>query len=438
MPSMAEAVIRPATRLAGRIRVPGDKSISHRYAILGALSEGATRLVGYAPGADCAATLACLGGLGVQVDEEPGSRQAGCPVITVIGRGLHGLQAPSGVLDAANSGTTLRLLAGVTAAHPFTTVITGDASLRRRPMRRVIEPLERMGARIEATDGRAPLRITGGMLAPLTFAPPVPSAQVKSAVLLAGLQTPGPTTVLESIATRDHTELALRAFGARITSAPGAITVDGDSPLTAIDARIPGDVSSATFWLVAAAARPGSELEVEGVGLNPTRTALLDVLVRAGATIERVVERVEHGEPCGRLRLRAGQLAPLVVTAAEVPGLIDELPALAAMAACGGDLHVSGAGELRVKESDRISALVTGLRALGVEAEEFEDGFHVRGHRRPAGGEVDAAGDHRLAMAFAIVALASERPSQISGADAVAVSYPGFFDTLATLTREDG
>jgi 3-phosphoshikimate 1-carboxyvinyltransferase len=435
MPAVTDAPVRPARRVAGRVRVPGDKSISHRYVLFAALAEGRTVIHGYAPGADCAATLSCLMALGVEIQRLPPAPGLDDPSIALIGRGLRGLHAPSSVLDAANSGTTLRLLSGILAAHPFTATLTGDESLRRRPMRRIIEPLDRMGAQLVAEAGRAPITITGGNLTPIDYTPPVPSAQVKSAVLLAGLQTDGTTTVREGVTTRDHTEHGLRAFGADVAVFDGGVSIDGGQRLRGIEATVPGDVSSATFWAVAAAALPGSDLEIAGVGLNPTRTVLFDVLTRAGAEVLREVAHVEHNEPRGTVRIRAGSLRPLALGPDDVPAVIDELPALAAMATHGGELHVTGAGELRVKESDRISALATGLRALGADIDEFPDGFHVRGRRRLRGGVADASGDHRLAMAFAVAALGAEGPSVITGAETVAVSYPGFFDTLAALAR---
>jgi 3-phosphoshikimate 1-carboxyvinyltransferase len=435
MPAVADARVRPAARVRGRLRVPGDKSISHRYALFAALAEGDSRIDGYSTGADCAATLDCLRALGVAIDQRAGDQGLR---LSITGRGLRGLQAPPDALDARNSGTTLRLLSGILSAHRFESIITGDESLRRRPMRRVIEPLSRMGARITAEGDRPPLTIAGGDLSPIDYAPPVPSAQVKSAVLLAGLQTTGTTIVREPAPTRDHTELALRAFGAELESSAGAIAIRGGRPLHALEGRVPGDVSSTTFWAVAAAGLPGSEVEITGVGLNPSRTALYDVLRRAGAHVDIDVERVEHGEPVGRVRVRHGELATLRIEPSEVPAVIDELPALAALATFGGELHVSGAEELRVKESDRISALAAGLRGLGAEIEEFRDGFHIRGTRRLTGGEAHAAHDHRLAMAFAIAALGASGPSVITGAEAVAVSYPGFFETLAQITGEGG
>jgi 3-phosphoshikimate 1-carboxyvinyltransferase len=435
MPSALEAHIVPARRLSGRLRVPGDKSISHRYALLSALADGTSRITNYSPGADCAATLDCLRALGVTFQREADPVTGRQSTVVVHGQGLGRLAAPSATLNAQNSGTTTRLLAGILAAHPFTATITGDASLCGRPMKRVIDPLTRMGARIEAINGCAPLTITGGGLHPIEYTTPVPSAQIKSAVLLAGLHLQGRTTVHEPAPTRDHTELAVAAFGGHVESEGNTIHVHGGRPLHPVDAQVPGDVSSATFWAVAAAALPGSDVTIEDLGLNPSRTALFDVLARAGAQVDRVIDQSRQGEPRGSVRIRHAELRPLVLTPTDVPALIDELPALAAMATAGGELHVTGAGELRVKESDRITALATGLRALGADVDEFPDGFHIRGARRLTGGHADAAHDHRLAMAFAIAGLAASGPTTVSGADVVDVSYPGFFDILATLTR---
>lgn len=433
MPSQHAATVSPARRLRGRLRVPGDKSISHRYAILAGLAEGRSTLANYAPGADCRSTLACLRGLGVAIEEGSGA------AVTVMGRKIGQLRSPQHVLDAGNSGTTMRLMAGVLAGHPFVATLAGDASLSRRPMRRVIAPLERMGARIEAVDGHAPLTVHGAPLHAIAHDCEVPSAQVKSAILLAGLHADGITRVTEPAPTRDHTERALAAFGGHVEVIGSTIAVAAGQRLEPRALTIPGDLSSAAFWLVAAAALPGSRVEIEDVGLNPSRAALLDVLRRAGArvTVTRTDAADDPGaEPRGTVTVEHDRLVPLTIAPAEVPGLIDELPALAALAAHGGEVGVSGAGELRVKESDRIAALVAGFRALGIEADERPDGFVVgAAQTRPRGGVADARGDHRMAMAFAIAALAADGPSTIDGADAVDISYPGFFERLEQLVR---
>lgn len=432
MPPETAELVAPAHCVRGLVRPPGDKSISHRYALLASLANGRSRFTWFAPGADATATLACLRALGVDVRERDGGPHGG-RCVEIVGRRLCGLDRPSSALDAANSGTTMRLLTGVLAVHPFTTTITGDASLRRRPMRRVIEPLARMGARIDSIEDHPPLTVTGASLSGIDYTLPVPSAQVKSAVLLAGLQATGRTIVRVPGSTRDHTERALEAFGAHVETAGTVVSIDGGQRLGAMVARVPGDISSAAFLAVAAAALPGSDLEIADVGLNPTRTGILDVLTRAGARVETAIDRHEAGEPVGRVRVRHGELAPLVIEPSQVPDLIDELPVLAALATHGGSVTVTGAAELRVKESDRISALVSGLRALGADAHELADGFHVRAAGPLAGGAADAAGDHRLAMAFTIAALGALRPCSIAGAEAVDVSYPGFFAVLRDL-----
>lgn len=434
VPPMASVVVHPAARVRGRVSPPGDKSISHRYALLAALAGGRSTIAGYAPGADCASTLACLRALGVAVEgPDPPGEAARRPAVTIDGRGVGGLRPPRGPLDAGNSGTTLRLLSGVLAGHPFTSVLTGDASLRRRPMRRIIEPLSRMGARVAGEQDRPPLTVAGSRLAGIDFTPPVPSAQVKSAVLLAGLHAEGDTAVRETAATRDHTERALPMFGVELRRVEGGIALSGGQRLRPAALDVPGDLSSAVFWAVAAAALPGSDVTLEDVGLNPSRTAVLARLERAGARIDLLHVGDDAGERRGSVRVRHGGNAAIAVGPADVPGLIDELPALAALATHGGELEVRGAGELRHKESDRISALADGLRALGGHVEESDDGFHVAGRQRLGGGEADAAGDHRLAMAFAIAALGGRRPSRIRNAEAVDVSYPGFFGVLETL-----
>ncbi len=432
MASIAATTVRPAGRVRGTVALAGDKSISHRYALLAALATGRSTIHQYSLGADCAATLDCLVNAGVSMHRSR-SPEHGFTV-EITGVGLKGLRASEKPFDARNSGTTMRLLAGILAAHPFTSVIEGDESLTRRPMGRVIVPLELMGARIESRDKKPPLVIRGGQLKGIRYQTEVPSAQVKSAILLAGLQGEGRTVVEESAATRNHTELALRAFGAKVHANGRFIEIEGGQTLRGGEFVVPGDISSAAFWVAAASALPGSDIEIQNVGLNPTRTALLDVLRRGGASIDENVEREAGGEPSGRVRVRYGSPRPLMLGPELVPYLIDEIPALAAWASLGGELHVTGAAELRVKESDRISALVRGFQSLGADVEEFSDGFHLRGNRRLRGGEADAAGDHRLAMAFAIAALGAEAPSVINGADSVAISYPEFFETLESLS----
>jgi len=430
------ALVKPAARVAGRLRVPGDKSISHRYAMLAALADGRSSIQGYLAGADCLSTLDCLRALGVTVRRtpaSPGNRET----VQIDGRGLRGLTAAAGPLDAGNSGTTMRLMSGLLAAHDFQTVMGGDSSLSRRPMKRVIRPLTEMGATIDSDDGRPPLVITGARLQGITHRPEVPSAQIKSAVLLAGLQAEGETTVLEPVGTRDHTERAFHEFGVRVRKVGEAITIVGGQHLSARDLVVPGDVSSATFWIALAAGTPGADIEIEGVGLNPTRTAMLEIARRAGARIDVQIDTEDGGEPMGRIRVAYGSPTSFAIEPHEVPGVIDEIPGLAALGALlpeGAEMRVHGAAELRVKESDRISCLAAGLRALGASVEEFPDGFRLIA-RPLTGGSVDAADDHRLAMAFAIAATGGAGPTTILGASSVDVSYPGFFDALERLTR---
>jgi 3-phosphoshikimate 1-carboxyvinyltransferase len=424
--------IRSVSRLEGALRLPGDKSVSHRYALLGACAEGTTTVAHLSSGADVASTLACVSALGAALTRVDADR------VRIRGCGAAGFRPPDRVLDAGNSGTTTRLLAGLLAACPFTTVLTGDASLRRRPMRRVIDPLAAMGARIESAAGCAPLHITGGPLAGIRWRPPVASAQVKSAILLAGLAASGTTVVEEPVPTRDHTERAFPSFSLAVSCDATTRTIVGPQraiapshPLT-----VPGDPSSAAVWAAAAAARSGSDVRIHDVCLNPLRLGFARALARMGADIGVEDAREEGGEPVGTLRIRHRGLADVVITPEEVPDLIDELPVLAASAVLGGvALEVSGAAELRVKESDRITALVAGLRSLGADADERPDGFVVDGRRRPRGGVADAAADHRLVMAFALVGLGTSSPTTVTGADAVAVSYPDFVRDLEALAR---
>lgn len=427
----SQLTIAPAQRVAGVLRMPGDKSISHRYVLLSALARGTTTIGGLSTGADVAATVACVRALGVPLET------TGEGALVVRGRGRAALREPGGALDAANSGTTLRLLAGILAACPFAATVIGDASLSRRPMRRVIDPLTAMGASIVSDAGRPPLTISGGPLHAIDWQSPVASAQVKSAILLAGLAAQGVTSITEPLATRDHTERAFPLFGLEVVTAGLTSSVRGGQEAQAPDepVRVPGDPSAAAVFAAAAAALPGSTVEIDGVGLNPRRTAFLEVLERMGALVRVERSTDQTSEPSGRVTVAHGGHGHAVITAAEVPDVIDELPVLAARAALGGSLEVSGASELRVKESDRISALVSGLQALGVDAEERPDGFMIRGRGRPTGGRVHAHDDHRLVMAFALVALGASAPTLIEGADAVAVSYPAFARDLAAICQ---
>jgi len=419
--------------MCGRVRPPGDKSISHRYAMLASIADGPSVIYGYSTGGDCASTLGCLRALGVPVEQISGDRQSGIH-LEILGLQVGGLHRPSAALDAGNSGSTIRMLSGILAAHPFRTTMTGDGSLRRRPMRRIIVPLERMGARFISDDGRPPLTVMGtDRLQGIDFQPDVASAQVKSAVLFAGLHAEGMTRVVEPICTRDHTERALEAFGAQVGRAGTSVAIRGGQRLIGGTFHVPGDISSAAFWIVAAAALRGSDVTIEHVGLNPTRTGILEVLSRMGAEVKTVTEHAQAGEPIGIIRVRHADLQPTEIAPEEVPGVIDELPVLAALATHGGELSVTGAQELRVKESDRISALAEGLRLMGGEIDEQPDGFHVRGRNRLHGGEVDAKNDHRLAMAFSIAALGASGPTVIHDAGSAAVSYPEFFTVLESL-----
>ena len=399
--------------------------------MLAAIADGESTISGFSPGADCAATLECLRRLGVTI------RRTGPGSMTILGRGVGGLQTPSNVLDAVNSGTTMRLLSGIVAGHPFRTVMTGDGSLQRRPMRRIIEPLTRMGARIEARDGRPPLTIDGGSLHGITYEPAVPSAQVKSGVLLAGLHASGRTRVAEVIPTRDHTERALEAFGVRVTPDGTGVEIEGGQRLRPQTLTVPGDISGAAFWAALAGGTPKSSIHIDGVGLNLSRIAVLEVFRRAGVRVDFSRDDERAGEAVGTVSFSFADCESFRVDPDEVPLVIDEIPALAALAAMmpeGRSFTVRGAGELRVKESDRIASLAAGFRAIGAHVEEYDDGFRLEA-RSLKGGAVDAAGDHRLAMAFAIAATRAAGSTTISGASSVDVSYPGFFDELARLTR---
>lgn len=422
--------IAPAARVCGALRLPGDKSISHRYAILGAIAEGETRIRNYATGADCRSTLECLRALGTPVEREGEE-------VVIRGRGLGGFEPAAATLDAGNSGSTMRLLAGVLAGQPFVTRISGDASLSRRPMDRILRPLTLMGAEVKAREDRfPPLEIRGGPLRAIEYELPVASAQVKSCVLLAGLYAEGRTTVVEPVRTRDHTEIALRHFGAEIETAGRRISVAGRPRLEGRRLEVPGDLSSAAFFIAAALILPGSELVIEDVGLNPTRSALLDVLCSMGARIRILNLREQAGELVGDVEVRSSPVRGGAIEKATTAALIDEIPVLAVLGALSEEgLTVRDAAELRVKETDRIATVAENLRRMGAVIETSADGFHVPGRQKLRGAALDSFGDHRIAMAFSIAALAAEGESLLEGAEAAAVSFPEFFHLLGELTR---
>ncbi|HSD28665.1 MAG TPA: 3-phosphoshikimate 1-carboxyvinyltransferase [Vicinamibacteria bacterium] len=415
--------IERAPFFRGRFTLPGDKSISHRAALLGAMAEGPTLIRNYSSAADCTSTLSCLRDLGVGV-----TRQAGA--VAIDGRGLEAWRPPSAVLDAENSGSTIRMLAGALAGRPFRSVLTGDESLRHRPVERVAVPLRSMGATVLTTDGRPPITIDGGRLRAVAYDLPVASAQVKTAVLLAGLQADGRTTVREPAPSRDHTERMLPAFGVRVDRDGLAATVEGGARLHGTEIAVPGDASSAAFLVVAALVVPDSEVRIDGVLLSPTRTAFLDVLRAMGGRVEARLEATEP-EPVGSIVASSSSLTGTTVDPALVPSLIDEVPALAAAAVFGrGEFRVAGASELRVKESDRIAALAEGLAALGARVRELPDGLVVEGGAPLRGSRVRSHGDHRIAMALSVAALAAEGATEVEGAECVAVSFPGFYTLL--------
>jgi 3-phosphoshikimate 1-carboxyvinyltransferase len=423
-------VVEPLAHLHGHIAVPGDKSISHRALLIGAVCEGELRITGFGRSADTEATLAAVRALGAEVREDGGD------ALSVTGRGLRGLGPVERPIDCGNAGTLVRLLAGLLAGQEGRAFeLTGDASLSARPMTRIADPLGRMGADVETTAGTLPLRIRGAPLRGIDYALPVASAQVKSCVLLAGLTAAGETTVVEPAPTRDHTERMLAAAGARVRISPTSVTVRPADRLSLGAVEVPGDFSSAAPFVVAATLVPGSELHVHGVNLNPRRTGLLDVLERMGARITVYNRRTIGGEPGGDLDVRSAELVATSVGAGEVPLAIDELPLFALAAACArGRSRVRGAGELRAKESDRIEATVDALRALGGHAQATEDGLVVRGvPARLRGGRVDARGDHRIAMLAAVAGLASREGVEIVGPECASVSFPGFFDLLERL-----
>jgi 3-phosphoshikimate 1-carboxyvinyltransferase len=417
--------ITPARRLEGSIRLPGDKSISHRYGILAAIAEGASTIHHYSSGADCQSTLGCMEALGIRIERSEGK-------VVIHGQGLDGLAAPGTQLDAGNSGSTIRMLSGVLAAQKFTSSIGGDESLSQRPMDRIMKPLAEMGASIEARDGRyPPLVIHGRNLNAIRYAPPMASAQVKTCVLLAGLYAAGETAVVEKVQTRDHTELALREFGADIQVTGREITLQGRPRLKGRELAVPGDLSSCAFFLVAATLVPGSVLRIEGVGVNPSRTALLDWLVAAGARIRVTNVAQDAGEIVGNLEVSASKPVGGVIEGATAAALIDEIPVLSVLGAVSRDgLLVRNAAELRVKETDRIATVAENMRRMGIEIEVFDDGFRIPGGQEFHAATVDSCGDHRIAMAFAVAGLTAGGTTTIENAEAASVSFPEFYGIL--------
>ena len=422
-------VIHPGRSFEGVLRLPGDKSISHRYAMLAAIAEGTSRLENYSSGADCASTLSCLTTLGVEWER---SKDA----ISIHGCGPK-LHSPSKPLDCGNSGSTMRMLSGILAGQEFRSDLVGDASLSRRPMQRVIAPLEDMGAKIAANEGgRPPLRITGGKLKAIDYRMPVASAQVKSAVLFAGLFAEGETRVEEPVRTRDHSELALKAFGADLIREGNQARIAGGQKLRAIEATIPGDLSTAAFFLCAAGLFPGSRLQISDLLMNPTRARLLDILILMGVGIAVAELEENQGELVGSVEVDGRQLRGITIANEDTAALIDEIPVLAAIAPyTANGIEVRNARELRVKESDRIASIAANLRAMGAEVEELEDGLKIPGRQTLHGAEIDSFGDHRIAMAFAVAALRAEGETSIRGADAADLSCPGFFSALGALSK---
>lgn len=435
---MKKQTVQPAKHLTGGVQPPGDKSISHRYAMLAGLAEGTSELRNFSAAADCHSTLGCMSALGADVKVEK-------DVVRVTGRGPRGLKSSWRALDAGNSGTTMRLLTGILAGQEFTTKLTGDSSLQKRPMKRVVGPLREMGADIRAKDDNfAPLEIKGTRLHAIDYQMPMASAQVKSAVLLAGLYAEGVTRVTEPAGTRDHTELALEEFGAsverhgRTTKIHGIFGVNGAGKLVGKSLDVPGDISSAVFFIAAASLLGDSNIAIHNVGLNPTRTAILDLFAGMGASIQMLSLKSSHGEIIGDLAVKGASLKGGVIEGETIPLVIDELPMLAALGPFTEEgIEIRNAGELRVKESDRIAVLVENLRRMGATVEERPDGLKVEGRRagKVHGAEIEPHGDHRIAMAFAVAGLAAEGETVIRDADCAGVSYPSFFEDLNRLAE---
>ncbi|MGC2490065.1 MAG: 3-phosphoshikimate 1-carboxyvinyltransferase [Candidatus Sulfotelmatobacter sp.] len=434
MKSESQIIVRPARNVRGGVSLPGDKSISHRYAMLAAIADGASRLENYSTGADCASTLGCLRSLGVKWERKDGADNVD-NVIEVQASGL-GLTAPSQPLDCGNSGSTIRMLSGIIAAQKFSSEMEGDESLSRRPMERVITPLTAMGAQIISQNGRPPLRITGAKLKGIDYKMPVASAQVKTCLLFAGLLADGETRIEEPLRTRDHGEVALRAFGAQVESKGNEVRIRGGQRLRGIETRVPGDLSSAAFFLCAAALFPGSQLTITSLLMNPTRALLLDILMQMGLRISVTQLEEVYGELVGTLQVEGARLKGTTVAGAATAALIDEIPVLAAIAPYAEEgIEVRDAKELRVKESDRIASIATNLRAMGAEVEEREDGLKIPGGQSLHGAEIESFGDHRIAMAFSIAALRAQGETLIRGSECAAISYPAFFSALESLVE---
>ncbi|HEY0704699.1 MAG TPA: 3-phosphoshikimate 1-carboxyvinyltransferase [Candidatus Acidoferrales bacterium] len=427
--SVAKKTISPGGNVTGVVELPGDKSISHRYAILAALAEGTSEIRNYSSSADCLSTIECLRKLGVEIDITK-------EFVKVVGHGLDGLKASKRALDAGNSGSTIRMLSGVLAGQNFTSTITGDKSLQRRPMRRVVEPLRQMGAEIRAKDDRAPLEIRGAKLKAIDYTPPIPSAQVKSAVLLAGLYADGVTTVRESVRTRDHTEITLREMGARIETTKGQIQIHPRPKLQPRQFIVPGDLSGSVFLIAAALVLPESSVMLHNVGLNPTRTKILDFLISIGASINLASVQLRGGELIGDVSIRHAKLTGGTIAGPQVAEMIDELPMLAALGPyTENGIEIHDAKELRVKESDRIATISAGLKSMGAQVEEFPDGMKVAGKSagKLRGAKIDPEGDHRIAMALTVAALGAQGDTIIRDSECVGVSFPEFFTTLEKL-----
>ncbi len=422
-------IVRPARNVRGSVSLPGDKSISHRYAMLAALADGPSKLENYSTGADCASTLGCLRSLGVKWSRRDGADNA----IEVQGSGLS-LTAPSQPLHCGNSGSTIRMLSGIVAGQNFASEMAGDESLSRRPMERVITPLTAMGAQIASQNGRPPLRISGTGLRSIDYKMPVASAQVKTCLLFAGLLAEGETRIEEPLRTRDHGEVALRAFSAHLDRKGNEVRIRGGQRLRGIEARVPGDLSSAAFFLCAAALFPDSQLTITSLLMNPTRARLLDILMQMGLRISVTQLEEIHGELVGTLQVTGGKLKGATIAGADTAALIDEIPVLAAIAPyMEQGIEVRDAKELRVKESDRITSIATNLRAMGAHVEEREDGLKIPGGQQLHGAELESFGDHRIAMAFSIAALRAQGETLIRGSECAAISYPAFFSTLESL-----